>query len=100
MNQCPLYPKCPLSDEILSTENIKLIREYLDIPGVLTKEGLTKSYKDKYCDGNHSKCARFQVAKNLGLASVPDDLLPHQNNKAQKIIKRQSKKYFYCLMEE
>ena len=88
MRECPLYSQCPLADEILLAEKVELIEEYLKTPGVLTIEGLSKSYKEKYCDDNYQKCARFSVAENLGLAAVPDDLLPHQKERGKRIIQQ------------
>jgi hypothetical protein len=42
--------------------------------------------KDKYCRGDNSICARYQVFKALGKGTVPDNLFPHDLTRAEKII--------------
>jgi hypothetical protein len=46
-------------------------------------EEITK-YKNEFCNGDYSKCARFSVGNILG--SVPDDLRPDDYEEEQKII--------------
>ena len=43
-------------------------------------------YKYKYCMNDFASCARYQVAQVLGNASVPDDLLPGEKDKADFLI--------------
>jgi hypothetical protein len=46
----------------------------------------SESLKSMYCKWNHSKCARFLVAKNLGVSSVPEDLFPGDSGRAESIL--------------
>lgn len=43
--------------------------------------------KRNYCEDDFNSCARYQVKKVLGHDSVPLDLYPHHNDRADKIIK-------------
>lgn len=49
-------------------------------------EGLGAIYKNKYCLGDNSKCARYMVFKKLGKANVPTTLYPNMYDAAQRII--------------
>ena len=49
-------------------------------------DGLGAMYKQKYCRGNNEECARYQVFKALGKPSVPADLYPNMNRRAQAIL--------------
>ncbi|MFP4496957.1 MAG: hypothetical protein ACLFQV_02000 [Vulcanimicrobiota bacterium] len=42
------------------------------------------SIKKKYCMGNYKDCARYLVSTKG--KPVPDDLFPHQKEKAQRLI--------------
>jgi hypothetical protein len=42
--------------------------------------------KKEFCRGTFTECARFQVAKALGGASVPKDLFPRDRERAQKLV--------------
>jgi hypothetical protein len=42
--------------------------------------------RQEYCMSNYHSCARYMVFKALGKESVPDDLLPFQVERAQKLI--------------
>ena len=33
--------------------------------------------RDKYCNGDFSKCARFMISKTRGIDNVPDNLSPN-----------------------
>ena len=49
-------------------------------------KGIGKIYKDKYCLGDNSNCARYQVFLRLGADAVPANLYPNMNERAQEII--------------
>ena len=87
MDNCPFISRCPLADEILLAKSPELIREYLNTPGVLTTDNFSQSYMNKYCKGNYSDCARFEIVNNLGFDQLPKNLLPHQTQRAEKILK-------------
>jgi methyl-accepting chemotaxis protein len=42
--------------------------------------------KEKYCRGDFVNCARFMVLGELGPAGVPEDLFPHQTERARKLL--------------
>ena len=88
MDDCPFISKCPLADEMLLADSVELIKAYLHTPGVLTltTDSFSKSYMRKYCRTNYLDCARFKIANNLGFKHLPQNLLPHQDQRAQKII--------------
>ncbi|MDA8121972.1 MAG: hypothetical protein M0Z38_05320 [Deltaproteobacteria bacterium] len=45
-------------------------------------------YKQNYCRGDFSKCARFMVAEALGKEKVPSTLFPNQVELASEIIRK------------
>lgn len=48
-------------------------------------------FKNKYCVNNKFKnCARYIVRTQVGPDKVPQDLLPHQVDRAKRIIKSAS----------
>jgi hypothetical protein len=47
-------------------------------------------YKQKYCRGDSSICARHMVFKALGKGQVPADLFPNMEAKAASIIAKAS----------
>jgi hypothetical protein len=48
--------------------------------------GLGAIYKHKYCLGDNTNCARYQVKVALGKAKVPPTLYPNMWDKAKDII--------------
>lgn len=50
------------------------------------KPGTAEMYKSKYCKGDNTHCARYQVFKALGREKVPADLFPSQENRVEKIV--------------
>jgi len=48
--------------------------------------GIGASYKNKYCLGDNSQCARYMVFKKMGKPSVPVDLFPNMVDRANKIL--------------
>jgi hypothetical protein len=47
---------------------------------------ITQAYKQKYCHGDCSNCARYMVLCALGRQFVPVDLFPNQQDRAEYII--------------
>jgi hypothetical protein len=43
-------------------------------------------YKNLYCKGDFSNCARYMIFKTLGKPAVPVDLFPNQKERAQTIL--------------
>ena len=50
------------------------------------KPALISLYKKQYCLGDNSNCARFMVFKRLGSKSVPPNLFPNMQEKAQQLL--------------
>lgn len=48
--------------------------------------GMGAIYKNKYCLGDNSECARYMVASTLGREKVPITLYPNMVEKANAII--------------
>jgi hypothetical protein len=46
----------------------------------------TSLLKMMYCHGDFLKCARFIVSSKLGPEGVPEDLFPHQVDKAKLLL--------------
>jgi hypothetical protein len=69
MAQCECLPACPFfHDKIVSPD------------------GLGAMYKQRYCLGDKSQCARYMVFTKLGKGNVPRDLFPNQVDKARKLV--------------
>jgi len=47
---------------------------------------LAEMYKQRFCLGDNSKCARYTVFKKLGRENVPADLFPNMFERAKKIM--------------
>lgn len=43
-------------------------------------------YKENYCRGDNSHCARFIVMSRLGAGAVPSDLFPNQVARADQLL--------------
>lgn len=69
MADCEKLAKCPFFNDKMA-----------DMPS------MAAVYKQNYCKGDFSKCARFMVSKALGLDRVPSTLFPNQIEKAQALI--------------
>lgn len=42
--------------------------------------------KEKYCNKDYEKCARYMVLKSIGGDFIPNDLLPEEVERAKEII--------------
>ena len=69
MAQCEKLAQCPFYQGAMSIES-----------------GLGKMYKQKYCEGDKTICARYKVATTVGKEYVTADLYPNMDDKANKII--------------
>jgi hypothetical protein len=57
----------------------------------------TGVFKQKYCRGNNSKCARYIIFRALGKAKVPEDLFPNQITRIQEIFLASEKRACECI---
>lgn len=48
--------------------------------------GLAGDYRENFCEGDFSKCARHMVAIALGPDKVPLDLFPTEASRASEVI--------------
>ena len=53
--------------------------------------GLGSMYRQKYCEGDKTICARYMVATQLGPTFVPADLYPNMSDRANTILKENKK---------
>ena len=53
--------------------------------------GLGRMYKDKYCEGDKTICARYIVATQLGPEFVTEKLYPNMDSMAKKILEENGK---------
>lgn len=47
---------------------------------------IAEIYKEKFCKGNNSLCARYMVLAACGMEKVPNDLFPNDREKAKEVI--------------
>ncbi len=69
MHECELKESCPFYQGKLKGDNDQL-----------------ETMKEKYCRSNNLNCARFMVFTALGEESIPDDLFPHQKDRAYGLL--------------
>jgi hypothetical protein len=48
--------------------------------------GTAHLFREKYCAGNQHGCARYKAYQQLGEASVPADLAPHDHGRLREIV--------------
>ena len=53
--------------------------------------GLGRMYKEKYCEGDKTTCARYIVATQVGPEYVTTSLYPNMNSVAEKILAEHKK---------
>lgn len=54
-------------------------------------KGLGSMYKQKYCEGDKTTCARYIVATQLGPEFVTNNLYPNMNNAANRLLAENKK---------
>ncbi|MBE5937895.1 MAG: hypothetical protein E7265_07685 [Lachnospiraceae bacterium] len=53
--------------------------------------GLGAMYKQKYCEGDKSICARYIIATQLGPEYVTDKIYPNMNDLANSLLEKHKK---------
>ena len=71
MKKCSITDECPFFNDQLS--KMDTAKENEDL-------------KRKYCGGGSSQCARYIIAKALGLGEVPGNIFPNDLIKANIIL--------------
>ncbi len=74
MATCEKLPKCPF------------YQGKMDI-----NSGLGSMYRKRYCEGDKTLCARYQIATKLGPEFVTNNIYPNMNDLADKLIKEHKK---------
>jgi hypothetical protein len=74
MSDCECMSSCPFFNDLMASMPVT-----------------TKVYKQKYCRGNNSKCARYIIFRALGKVKVPEDLFPNQITRIQEIFSASEK---------
>lgn len=73
----------------MKCENLKGCIFYNDKMDI--ESGLGRIYKQKYCEGDKTLCARYIVANKIGKENVPADLYPNMHERAKKILEKNRK---------
>ncbi len=53
--------------------------------------GLGAMYRQKYCEGDKTACARYKIATTLGPEFVTNNIYPNMDDLAKKIIEKNKK---------
>ena len=69
MSDCPVLDACPFFADKL--RNMPKTADLL---------------KDRYCRSRHEVCARWVVRERAGPDKVPNDMFPHQADRANKLL--------------
>ena len=70
MAECVCLPKCPFFFDKMSS-----------------MPAMADIYKENYCKGDNSECARYAVYRQMGAGSVPSGLFPNESIKAAAFLK-------------
>ena len=73
MANCESLTKCPFFNDKMARKDV-----------------LAYVYKQRFCKGDNSQCARYVVMKRLGKENVPIDLYPNEMAKARTIVLTES----------
>ena len=71
MAMCEKFEKCPFYNDKMPCDT-----------------GLGAMYKQKYCEGDKNKCARYIVSTTCGPQFVDNNLYPNMQDKAIEIRKK------------
>lgn len=71
MATCEKLAKCPFYQGKMSMET-----------------GLGSMYKQKYCEGDKTTCARYMIATKLGPEYVTNSIYPNMTDMALKMIEK------------
>ncbi|MBP3609416.1 MAG: hypothetical protein J6J42_03655 [Lachnospiraceae bacterium] len=74
MATCEKLAKCPFYQGKMSMET-----------------GLGSMYKQKYCEGDKTTCARYMIATKLGPDYVTNSIYPNMTEMALKMIEKNQK---------
>ena len=71
MSDCPVLNTCPFF-----ADKLKNMPKTADL------------LKDRYCKSRHTVCARWVVREAAGPEKVPEDMFPHQADRANELLRR------------
>ena len=69
MQECELIESCPFYNGQLEGDKVQI-----------------DAMKEKYCKVNNLNCARYMIFIALGRESMPEELFPHQKDRAYEVI--------------
>lgn len=71
---CEKFEKCPFYQEKMPCDS-----------------GIGAMYRKRYCEGDKTLCARYQVSTKCGPEFVTNNLYPNMHAQAEEILKQHSK---------
>jgi len=84
MNCCPFLADCQyFSDEIEKVQRTGATFKSNQLERI---KALAKTHRLEFCASNASFCARYLLAKEVGIKDVPNDLHPSHVLRAKEII--------------
>lgn len=86
MKHCEFLAECQyFSDQI---EKVQTVGATFKANQLERIQALAKTYRLEFCASNATFCARYMLAKEIGIASVPRNLHPSHILKAKEIIRK------------
>lgn len=70
MNKCPYIDQCNFF-------NVKMA----NMPQIV------ELMQRKYCKKDFTECARYIMAERFGVDNIPDNMFPHETNRANRFVK-------------
>lgn len=72
MQECELIGSCPFYNDQLKGDKNQI-----------------EAMKEKYCKLNNLNCARYMIFIALGREKIPEELFPHQKDRAYLLISQE-----------
>jgi hypothetical protein len=86
MKTCEFLAECQyFSDQIDKVQTLGAAFKSNQLERI---QALAKTYRLEFCASNASFCARNMLAKQVGIGSVPQDLLPGHVLRAKQMIEK------------
>lgn len=86
MNHCPFIAECQyFSDQIEKVQTLGATFKSNQIERITA---LAKTYRLEFCASKASFCARYLLARQIGIAGVPQDLQPSHVLRAKQMIEK------------
>jgi len=86
MNCCPFLAECQyFSDQIDKVQTVGATFKSNQLERI---QALAKTYRLEFCASKATFCARYLLAKEVGIKDVPNDLLPSHVLRAKQMIEK------------